>query len=368
MTAVPTGLPERTIRRQGSTPQRFEAALELLDTLTRQLLQETVDDERRALVARVRDLHADLREGHPRQRQARLAGVHKALEGLREVGSVAGLIERTPQVLTATLGFDRVLISQVRESTCAPLKLHVRGDPAAGDAILAAAGKEAEQLTHRTFESEILRRRVPLRVPDVQSTERVPRRLAVLSDWRSYVAAPIMPEDDVVGLLHADYRLRGHDTDDFDRDLLAAFAAGFGQLLRAAALHERLQIQAGHVRAAMATLNLEVSELTSSETGLTTQPIGPTTIASPQRVHPLSPGGRLETLLTPREWEVMRLLSTGARNPDIATRLGISEGTVKSHVKHILRKLSATTRAEAVSKYMRLAALSQATSPPASLR
>ena len=35
-------------------------------------------------------------------------------------------------------------------------------------------------------------------------------------------------------------------------------------------------------------------------------------------------------------------------------RLVISEGTVKSHVKHILRKLRAANRAEAVSRYMRL--------------
>ena len=32
----------------------------------------------------------------------------------------------------------------------------------------------------------------------------------------------------------------------------------------------------------------------------------------------------------------------------------ISEGTVKSHVKHILRKLRAANRAEAVSRYLRL--------------
>jgi len=40
-------------------------------------------------------------------------------------------------------------------------------------------------------------------------------------------------------------------------------------------------------------------------------------------------------------------------------RLFISEGTVKSHVKHILRKLGAANRAEAVCRYLRTQARRQ---------
>ena len=47
-------------------------------------------------------------------------------------------------------------------------------------------------------------------------------------------------------------------------------------------------------------------------------------------------------------------MSDGSTNAAIANELVISEGTVKSHVKHILRKLRASNRAEAVSRYLRL--------------
>lgn len=53
--------------------------------------------------------------------------------------------------------------------------------------------------------------------------------------------------------------------------------------------------------------------------------------------------------LTDREIEVLRLLGGGNRNRDIAERLFISEETVKVHVKHIMDKLGASDRTQAVS-------------------
>ena len=53
-------------------------------------------------------------------------------------------------------------------------------------------------------------------------------------------------------------------------------------------------------------------------------------------------------LLSPRELQVLTLLSEGLSNRDIATRLGISRHTAKFHVNAILDKLGATTRTEAV--------------------
>jgi DNA-binding NarL/FixJ family response regulator len=53
--------------------------------------------------------------------------------------------------------------------------------------------------------------------------------------------------------------------------------------------------------------------------------------------------------LTAREIEVLRQVASGNRNRDIAERLFISEETVKVHVKHIMDKLGANDRTQAVS-------------------
>jgi DNA-binding NarL/FixJ family response regulator len=60
------------------------------------------------------------------------------------------------------------------------------------------------------------------------------------------------------------------------------------------------------------------------------------------------------TLLTPREVEVLTAVSNGLTNKEIARELGISRHTVKFHVESLMRKLGVSSRAEAVSKSMRL--------------
>lgn len=57
--------------------------------------------------------------------------------------------------------------------------------------------------------------------------------------------------------------------------------------------------------------------------------------------------------LTERELELLRLLSTGMRNKEIADSLYISLDTVKKHINNIYRKLHVQSRAEAVSKVFR---------------
>ena len=57
--------------------------------------------------------------------------------------------------------------------------------------------------------------------------------------------------------------------------------------------------------------------------------------------------------LTERELQVLRLVTEGLRNREIATRLEISENTVKYHLKNILEKLHAESRAELVGRAMR---------------
>jgi len=57
--------------------------------------------------------------------------------------------------------------------------------------------------------------------------------------------------------------------------------------------------------------------------------------------------GSLLDLLTPRELQVLQLLTRGRTNREIAAALVIAEVTAKVHVRHILRKLGVRSRTEA---------------------
>jgi two-component system response regulator DegU len=58
--------------------------------------------------------------------------------------------------------------------------------------------------------------------------------------------------------------------------------------------------------------------------------------------------------LTERETEILQMVVDGKGNRAIANRLGLSEGTIKSHLRNIYRKLQVQTRAEAAGQAVRL--------------
>jgi DNA-binding NarL/FixJ family response regulator len=67
--------------------------------------------------------------------------------------------------------------------------------------------------------------------------------------------------------------------------------------------------------------------------------------ARPAERHVRSSNG---AVLTGRELEILELVSRGFESPDIARGLHVSPETVRTHVAHVLGKLGARTRAEAV--------------------
>ena len=64
-------------------------------------------------------------------------------------------------------------------------------------------------------------------------------------------------------------------------------------------------------------------------------------------------GKERDDMLTGREREILQLLADGMSNADVASKLFISQETVKSHVRHILAKLEADTRTHAVAIALR---------------
>jgi DNA-binding CsgD family transcriptional regulator len=66
-------------------------------------------------------------------------------------------------------------------------------------------------------------------------------------------------------------------------------------------------------------------------------------LAAERRRHPVP-------RLTPRQNELLRLLAAGHTNTQIARQLGISEGTVRTHLEHIYDKLGVSSRTAAVTR------------------
>jgi DNA-binding NarL/FixJ family response regulator len=62
-------------------------------------------------------------------------------------------------------------------------------------------------------------------------------------------------------------------------------------------------------------------------------------------------GTKAPRLLSPRESEIHSLLALGLTNREIASRLFISEATVKLHVHRVLEKLKVKTRTAAAARY-----------------
>jgi DNA-binding CsgD family transcriptional regulator len=341
----------------------FPSAEAALTAVSRRVTQALWEERQDVPAARgsvgMIDLLLDLKETEGRLREARLAlrvaafaSVHDALGRLHGITSVSQLIDRVPEEV-CRLGFDRAMISRVHGSAWVPEAFYIEGDPAWAQEILRAGRDGPQMLNHMILETEMIRRRGPLLVLDAQTDPRVHPTLAAATLARSYVAAPIMPERRVIGFLHADCYTQRRHVDEFCRDVLWMFAQGVGCAFQRTALSERLHA----LRATVGRLTFDITkvtdELVDAEVEVARIDGENVAMARSGAVMFAADHSPADSGLTRREIDVLRLMATGETNAGIAARLIISEGTVKSHVKHILRKLGAANRAEAVCLYFR---------------
>ena len=140
--------------------------------------------------------------------------------------------------------------------------------------------------------------------------------------------------------------------DEVDCYVLDEFADGFGRVYERAVLLERLNGQRDHVRETLRAAETIMDNLARAELELARHADERSMIGAAAAVSLAGESSALNELLTPREREVIALIVSGQSNNAIAERLVISEGTVKSHVKQILRKLGAVNRSEVIARYL----------------
>jgi DNA-binding CsgD family transcriptional regulator len=277
------------------------------------------------------------------QGAAELVRLAPALRSLRQATSVAALLREAASALCDEVGFQRAAVFSFRAHALKAESVHVRGSVEASDRLRRSLAQEPVRLGPWLHEAEALRRRMALLVKHDD-----PHALGLLPGGGSYVIAPVIGHDRAVALLHADHGSGERAASGFDRAALWAFAEGLSYALERCVLEERLQRHSQHVLALARAAEASVEELGGPALGL------------PARLGRLAPSGprpvperaRLE-MLTPREHEVLAGLAEGETNAQIAQRLVVSEDTVKTHVKHILRKLGVRNRSQAVSHFFR---------------
>jgi DNA-binding CsgD family transcriptional regulator len=323
------------------------AALRRLDRGRLQRLAALVQ-ERRAF-----DAH-DLRT-----RERAQAEIQRALGRLRRLDSLESLVARAPRELCRACGFTRAMISRVSVSrvsgsTWVPL-LPPPGVDEDADAFRRALGEDLElALRHTLLEAEMVRRRIAILVPDASNDSRCHGAFVRTSGSNSYVGAPIISGQQVVGFLHADRHDQRHPVTVEDREDLRLYAEHFGLLHERASVARMVDRRMSAVLVAQQTLATQLAGLAAQDLTLSDLPL------TDALLEPVPRATEGETLaaatLTARETEILGLIARGGTNRAIALELVLSENTVKTHIAKASRKLRARSRADALARYLTLQA------------
>lgn len=287
----------------------------------------------------LRQLERELVELRQVRRLDALERAREAVRRIGEIGSPAGILDRAAEELGANSEFDRVLISQVQDRALVPHALWLRDDRLGAAATLERMRHPPIALEYPLIEADVAHHQQAATVHVSADGSRVPSRLANELEWTSYVVVALTLRGATVGLLHADASPSDRTVDDVDQEVASVYADGLAGAFERAALRETLQRHRDELRSAVHWISGR---------------LGGEHDDGDREAPELTVWRNADVdALTPREDQVLQLLIRGRTNGAIATALVISEGTVKYHVKNILRKLQATSRADAVARYLR---------------
>ncbi|SEC97020.1 LuxR C-terminal-related transcriptional regulator [Rhodococcus koreensis] len=284
-----------------------------------------------AILGRIREAEAAVAQLGLADHAEILATVQSALARVGDAQTVDALLARAPEAV-CSLGFDRALLSTV-DGSWRLHSMHVVRDPRWAEEIVAVGRENPPVLDRMLVENDTVVGARATLVHEVQDNPRVNRPLAEITRSSSYGIAPLMVDGDVVGLVHGDCYHQQRKLTSVDQALLSTFAEGMSQNLARVSVLEGLSA----VRTQLDGL------------GRWTKASGPGVAVAKS----VALGRDDDSVLTRREVQIVRLMAEGDSNGKIARRLVISEGTVKTHITRILRKLGAANRAEAVSIWLR---------------
>jgi DNA-binding CsgD family transcriptional regulator/GAF domain-containing protein len=299
------------------------------------------------LLVSVLRVRCDLLDLDLSRRLIRLSEIRNAVGELRGL-SPREMIYAAPVVLSREFGFARTMISTVRGSVWRPQRLYIddeRADRYSRPFLDYVSGANI-QLADAPLETELIRKRCGVFVPSPKDDKRTFKAIVDVSGCRGYIAAPITIQGRAIGMLHADRPQSDAAVTTDHLDLLEAFAECLAVAFESAVLEEKAARQ--HVEVEKLCGNVDEMLARPARSGVWSLPSAtpvPGRDTHYRRDQPAVPS------LTTREREIMSYVATGATNGQIARCLVISEGTVKSHLKHIARKLKTSSRAAAVAVY-----------------
>jgi len=297
------------------------------------------------LLISVLGLQCELLDDELSRRVRYLTKIRNALRDLRGL-SPQEMIHATPRVLSREFGFARTMISTVQRSIWLPQHLHIENegdDPQSGRLRECLTGAQI-RLANAPLEAKLIRKRRGVLVPSPKQDKRTCKEIIDVSGCSGYIAAPITVHDRAIGMLHADRPEPDGIVTMHHLDQLEGFAECLALAFESAVLEEK----AAQQRVAVSNLCAHVEELIGRSKEPASWPLSAG--ASGQRQDDAYSRGdqRAVPSLTARERQIMSYVAAGATNGEIARCLVISEGTVKSHLKHIARKLNTSSRAAAV--------------------